>query len=163
MSANAIVYNGTTNDFDFNGITVGPRQLRSIAEMLETQPVEYHYVRSFSGKRSRRKVGRFAWIGQVSVTANYIRGLLKFVEENGWFVDHIDVCGDHRFDPNIPTPGANWGQSTKLKETARELLKTADQLITLDPKSAQLLQDRAGVLQRESKRLRAGYRPRKVS
>lgn len=161
MSQNAIVYDRTNDEFSFNGLLVRRRQLLTIAALLEEKPVEYRHVRTSSGKRSRRKQGRYAEIGQVSLTANYIRQMLQFVDQNGWFIDHTDVrCGDHDFNPNIPTPGSYWGHYLKLKSTARQLLQTADTLEGVDSKSAQQLRERAGVLQRECNRLRAGRRPR---
>lgn len=164
MSLNAIVYDSTSGQFDFNGVLVDTAELISKAEQVEREPVQYRNVRTASGKRSRRKVGRFATIGQISITANYIRSMLKFVKQHNWFVDHTDInCGDHSFDPNVPTPGSNWGRANKLKTNALQLIGSADQVALVDTRAAQLLRDRAGVLLRESGRLRSGRRPRKLA
>ena len=163
MSLNAIVYNHEDREFSFNGLLVGVRQVRTIAQLLEEAPTSYRTVRSASGKRSRRKEGRYATIGQYYLTANYLRQMLAFVDQNGWFVDKTDVgVGDHDFNPNVPTPGTYWARSRELKRAARECLNTADLLAGVDRTTERLLRERAAVMQREAVRLSTveGARPR---
>lgn len=163
MSLNAITYDRTNRKFCFNGLLVGVRQVRTMAQLLEEQPATYRWTRNSQGKRVRRKQGRYAQIGQYWLTANYLRQMLAFAEKYGWFTDMTDPrVGDHSFNPNQITPGAHWSLARKLKEAARECLRTADQVFETDRVTAQLLRDRAAVMHRKAHRLLTiqGAKPR---
>lgn len=163
MSLNAITYDRVNREFCFNGLIAGVRQVRTIAEMLETSPVTYRWKRNAAGKRVRRKEGRYAEIGQYYLTANYLRQMLAFAEKYGWFTDMTDArVGDHDFNPNQITPGSHWNLARELKAAARACLHTAEIVGNTDRVTAEVLRERAAVMQRKAHRLSTiqGAQPR---
>jgi hypothetical protein len=105
MSVKAIRYMEEHRDWCFPTENVTTEELgRRIATSLE------------SGTEQVQFKGGFA------VTVNYVTEMLRFKAKHGWFYDSTDLkTGDHTFDHNRITPGANWGKVKRMKAEVREL------------------------------------------
>lgn len=53
------------------------------------------------------------------VSVNYLLGMLRYVGKTGDFYDCLDDTTDHAFDPNVATPGGEWGEVRDLRARAR--------------------------------------------
>lgn len=114
MASKLIAYNNDSNTFFFGSQEVDDRFLRhAVADAI---------------RRTRWSGGpEIVEFAQVRVTVQYINQMLDFVDANDWFWDSFDICtGDHEFDWNRITPGANWGLVQELKDQGRQDLDTAD-------------------------------------
>lgn len=114
MASKLIAYNKDTNTFNFGSQEVDDKFLRhAVAEAI---------------RRTRWSNGpEVVEFLQVRVTVQYINQMLDFVDANDWFWDSFDICtGDHEFDWNRITPGANYGRVWDLKDAGRTALGTAE-------------------------------------
>jgi hypothetical protein len=84
-------------------------------------------------------------------TVNYLVGMLRHVGRGGTdFFDAYDWTirsHDHDFDPNVPTPGTNWGEIQELRARARVIayesrdIRDSSALWSLSPAFAAIAQD----------------------
>lgn len=55
---------------------------------------------------------------EFGTTVNYAVEMLRITGQSGEFNDFTDwATGDHDFDTNVPTPGANWAESDSVPNT----------------------------------------------
>lgn len=60
--------------------------------------------------------------GPVTLTIDYLTAMLRFTAHYHRFWDSFDLCtGDHEFNKNKPTPGANWAQVQALRSEAAHM------------------------------------------
>lgn len=53
------------------------------------------------------------------VTVNYLLGMFRYTGKTGEFYDVLDDTTDHNYDPNVATPGGDWGEVRHLRALAR--------------------------------------------
>lgn len=160
----AITFENDRNTFTFNGQSAfNPQKVFSRANRLRAQKAggdgKLEVPMPLNNEKTMKldAIGIGALIGfclnnginwvqfrDCSVSVNYLDKMLRFRAKNRWFLDYLFNCGDHQFDANTPTPGANWGEGRRLLKEARRLSKSgeagaADQSASLKEQARVLL------------------------
>lgn len=135
MSANAIIFDATTGEWNLNGQTALDRNhvfndsnlawgkehdaLRVVTCMRDADlaPLTDRSLGELVGFATGAGITTLEF-NTCTLAVEYISKMLSFKARYGSFVDFVDDTSDHNFDPTNPTPGGRFSEVKKLLDLA---------------------------------------------
>lgn len=135
MSANAIIFDATTGEWNLNGQIALDRNhvfndnnlawgkehgaLRVVTCMRDADlaPLTDRSLGELVGFATGAGITTLEF-NTCTLAVEYISKMLSFKARYGSFVDFVDDTADHNFDRNNPTPGGRWSEVKNLLDLA---------------------------------------------